>query len=136
MDKPAEPFYRYRYGKRSTEPLQPEENAISVLHLLNRFDTAQCMDPRDRVYAMQRVERSAVIDPDYSASVEKVYTDFAGELATHGYADHILVAAVCRNDLSMSKTEGTMPSWVPDWRNLLTARTIESPLWRIVQTIE
>lgn len=70
-------------------------------------------DPRDKVYGLLALlgeEVTRRIIPDYSAPVEKVYTDFA-ELVINVTRSVDILRHVAPDD------SPSLPSWVPDWRS-------------------
>lgn len=85
----------------------------SIDHVFNLARRSQATDPRDKVYGMLGLANEKIasfIKPDYSKSVEQVYTEFAvGLIRSCQKLDEVL--SWCVFD------EGaTLPSWVPDWR--------------------
>jgi hypothetical protein len=66
-------------------------------------------DPRDHIYALlgmaSNTEQLGII-PDYSKSVEDIYTDVAGKILEHDF-DLLL--------MSWRGNSQQVPSWVPDW---------------------
>ena len=81
----------------------------SVLDLVRRADAT---DERDKIYSILGLLDPAIsagVTPDYSLSVQQVYTDFIKSVInTSKRLDHIVF-----RDIS---AEQGWPSWVPDWR--------------------
>ncbi|KAG0646983.1 Heterokaryon incompatibility protein [Hyphodiscus hymeniophilus] len=82
-----------------------------ILDILKFTRGYHCRDPRDRLYAIRSLVapwHSKIIVPDYSQTVEEVYTSFAKKwlselggaqfLGTFEHSSHL-----------------NLPSWVPDW---------------------
>ena len=87
-----------------------------VFHL----HTFQVSDPRDTIFAalsLGTFNGCKVIDhivtPNYSASIEVVYTDFAISVL-HNLPTLCLF---CFLDSSKNRVQTEWPSWVPDWRS-------------------
>ncbi|CAI7578636.1 unnamed protein product [Penicillium pancosmium] len=76
-----------------------------------------CSDPRDKVFGVLGLADEAV-RPDYSLSVEDVYTGIAAYLATYLGDMRIL------NFAGSSRSNLDIPSWVPDWNQ---KQTIQFP---------
>ncbi|KAL1603519.1 hypothetical protein SLS60_005107 [Paraconiothyrium brasiliense] len=95
-------------------------NLITATNLLNPgylFDllcaTAayDCTDPRDKIFALVSLfERGLpeALQPNYSCSVEELYTNVSAFLLTYGVA-RVLSAATYDE-------KGGLPSWAVDWR--------------------
>ncbi|KAH6849524.1 heterokaryon incompatibility protein-domain-containing protein [Alternaria alternata] len=90
-----------------------------LMHLVRRFDAT---DKRDKVYSMLGLldpTMSRGIAPDYSRSVQEVYTGFMMSVVeSSGGLDYIASAGI-------HPTEKDWPSWVPDWRLTSTRHHIE-----------
>ena len=75
-------------------------------------------DPRDYVYAllgMAADARSLGLKVDYSKSCRDVYIDLATAFICNGDLD---ILSYCR----YPRNRSDIPSWVPDWSSILTAR--------------
>ncbi|CZR68473.1 uncharacterized protein PAC_18372 [Phialocephala subalpina] len=86
-----------------------------LLPMLQYTRSFRCSDPRDRLYAIRALlhpEYNKLIVPDYSSSVEEVYTNFAKEWLLQ--LDDAEFLRYC--NLSPSFAEVDLPSWAPDWR--------------------
>ena len=83
-----------------------------ILSLLVEFSTAQCSNERDRIYALNALT-DVQARVSYTDSVKKVYMDYA-EL--HLVRCGNLAVLNCGG--AFRSTDSSMPSWVPDWRNL------------------
>lgn len=75
-----------------------------------RFQTT---DPKDKIYGLlglaSDVEQLDIL-PDYTKSVEEIYTEVASKILSDG--DFRLLQACQHKDGRVLK----LPSWVPDWR--------------------
>jgi len=78
------------------------------LRLLVYFSTADCMDARDRIYALNAVS-NVKVPVSYTDKVENVYISYA-EM-------HILLGnfAILNCAGATHLSASTIPSWVPDW---------------------
>ncbi|KAF2629366.1 hypothetical protein BU25DRAFT_409267 [Macroventuria anomochaeta] len=88
------------------------DDTPSIDHIFNLARKSQATDPRDKVYGLLGLLPTRItsyLKPDYSKSVEEVYTDLAiSLLRSCSRLDEVL--SWC------AFTEGsTLPSWVPDW---------------------
>ena len=69
----------------------------------------RCTDPRDKIYSLLGIASDAEqleIVPDYSKSVEEVYTDAAAKILSLGKLELLHY---------VHPQNPNMPSWVPDW---------------------
>ncbi|MCJ1353909.1 MAG: hypothetical protein MMC33_003896 [Icmadophila ericetorum] len=108
------------YRAQDMRPLQD----MKLLSLLQRFRNAQAMDPRDKVYALLAIanDTEAVnLDPNYSLTWQQVYIRLA---------KYYIELQDCLSIITMSafcpKTLEELPSWVPDWRFVSEANTLNS----------
>lgn len=106
------------------------------LDTLVEFDSFECSNPRDRLYALYGVMQHwfpnsasmqvLVDDIDYGLPIRDVFTDFAvlmmrlkdGFPLDNGYncTTHVLqLAAAMRPTLHQTAAGQKVPSWVPDW---------------------
>ncbi|KAJ5407926.1 heterokaryon incompatibility protein-domain-containing protein [Penicillium cosmopolitanum] len=79
---------------------------LDILLAASQYD---CSDPRDKVFGVLGLADEA-IRPDYSLSVEDIYTGIAAYLATYLGDMRILNFAGSKNRSNLD-----IPSWVPDW---------------------
>ena len=78
-------------------------------------------DPRDKIFALLGMakeveedrEMAALLRPDYSKSVQQVFTEVTGAFITRG--DLVLLSSVERQN--MRQIDG-LPSWVPDFTSV------------------
>ncbi|KAI0104010.1 hypothetical protein GGR51DRAFT_239766 [Nemania sp. FL0031] len=113
----------------------PDYNALAskemgIIDIMEKFSDTDCVDERDRIYAVAALAGDVVFRPeakeeekkkilirvDYTKSVEEVYYDFAtAVLRTESDSQilHLMFAATRRMD---GRAMNTSPSWVPDWR--------------------
>jgi hypothetical protein len=79
------------------------------LRLLIDFSTADCTDPRDRIFALNAVS-NVKASVSYTDTAEQVYKSYA--------AMHISLGnfAILNCAGAMMSAESPLPSWVPDWR--------------------
>lgn len=85
---------------------RPSRDEISFLQLLLNLHAAQCVDDRDRLYALNNLNPDP-ISIDYSQPPEEIYTRFA-----MGKAQEDLRILYCAGVHRGNR----LPSWVPDWR--------------------
>lgn len=82
-----------------------------ILESLMSFKCKRAADPRDKIYGLLDLQSSPNIielQPDYAATVQQVYTDFASELIrSQGW--------VVPLHLDLNQVTEGLPSWVPDW---------------------
>lgn len=98
----------------------------SVLHAMETFHDFAGTDDRDRVAAFlnlgwPRTSLGSDFVVDYSHSVDYNYYRFAKHMVDIGKGAEVLVAAsYCYRSIEAS--QGSLPSWVPDWRTMLRRR--------------
>ncbi|KAM0802255.1 heterokaryon incompatibility protein-domain-containing protein [Usnea florida] len=86
--------------------------------LLDMVRTLSATDPRDKIFALlgmakevgEDQDMATLLQPDYSKSVQQVFTEVTGASLTRG--DLVLLSSVERQN--MRQTTG-LPSWVPDF---------------------
>lgn len=87
----------------------------------------KCEDPRDRIYAILTLlnseDQKLDIKPDYTRSVEDLYTDVARRNIVERCPLNILETC----ELSLRSIN--IPSWVPDWSTQLDFRHITLSRW-------
>ncbi|KAJ4423183.1 hypothetical protein N0V82_002177 [Gnomoniopsis sp. IMI 355080] len=92
-----------------------------LLPLLRSLSPNGCTDPRDRLFcalmAVRSWDEEAVI-PHYGLSTEEVYIGITSYLIQkqHALKDALSLAGKAQHRLSHAK----LPSWVPDWDNLMS----------------
>lgn len=90
-----------------------KKRRLPLWRLLHEFSSRQCIDPRDRIYALQSLMRDPVDDllrSDYSKSVEEVYSN----ATRHFTADRESLDVICGH--RYEKGIRSLPSWVPDYQ--------------------
>lgn len=114
---------------------------LRILDLMEKFQDFDCKDPRDRMYALFELPGHSSdglsISPDYTKSVEQVYTDLALECLSNDFGIVVLkvlhYAGAFRSwetSPSSSTTPNSslsLPSWVPDW----TCRARYHHFWNV-----
>jgi hypothetical protein len=97
----------------------------SNIRLLMR-DT-KCEDPRDRIYAILTLlnaeDQKLDIKPDYSQTVEALYTDVARRNIIE--RDQLNMLETCE----LSSRSIDIPSWVPDWSTQVAFHHITLSRW-------
>ncbi|KAM5474403.1 hypothetical protein MauCBS54593_001978 [Microsporum audouinii] len=78
-----------------------------------------CLDPRDKIFAVLALLHKEGIRPDYSLPVEVVYTGITAYLLQNCLAFWPLSL------LGMGKRGSGLPSWVPDWSQPLSLGHID-----------
>jgi hypothetical protein len=88
----------------------------SLFRLLSTTSASHATDPRDKIYALLGFEEVSVLDlePDYTKSVERVYTEFVQAYLESKYKLDILF----QGGIGYGNVEPFigLPSWVPDFR--------------------
>jgi len=106
---------------------RPETQIEKALQLLELYHKAECVDERDRLYALYGLSLSIKLpaeqDPkltrlcpvDYSNHFSHIYTNFAVAAIESGHLYKVLANAIEFGTLSQ-QDEG-WPSWVPSWNS-------------------
>ncbi|PWY85601.1 hypothetical protein BO83DRAFT_443532 [Aspergillus eucalypticola CBS 122712] len=81
-----------------------------LLPILAQASSYECSDPRDKVFAVLSLVSQSELKPDYTVSVESVYTGLSAYLMEVCNSMDVLELA----GLTIKKTFD-LPSWVPDW---------------------
>jgi hypothetical protein len=96
-------------------------------HLRIRFGNAECKDTRDKIYAilalLSEADRQLGIKPNYSQTVEELYTDVARRVIVRQHRLDLLGSC----DIAMRKLR--IPSWVPDWSIPLPMSDVPVTQW-------
>ncbi|KAK4160198.1 heterokaryon incompatibility protein-domain-containing protein [Cladorrhinum sp. PSN259] len=121
------------------DELEKQEEYFSLFNLTTTIGTFRATNPRDHCYALlpMRIipsefrDASSPFAVDYTAPVEKVYTEFTKEIIrTSSRGSHAsLLSVLFLRNLEDFQTAGSshraaLPSWVPDYQ----ASPIQSPL--------
>lgn len=89
-----------------------DRDDIPFADLINGTQYCKCLDPRDRIYAIQSIlagrERKMGLEPDYTKTVSEVYQEFLLRYIDNTRCLNLLA------DARISK-ENKWPSWVPNW---------------------
>lgn len=100
--------------RRVFQGLTTDRSALGLTQLLLRTMANRATDPRDKVFALFGIANEAhdiaPARPDYSRTVEEVYTSLARSLVGNDHSLQILSA------VQHGYTCSSLPSWVPDWR--------------------
>ncbi|GKZ38457.1 hypothetical protein AbraIFM66950_010681 [Aspergillus brasiliensis] len=86
-----------------------------LLPLLAQASHYECSDPRDKVFAVLSLVSQSELNPDYTVSVESIYTGLAAFLIKSCSEMNVLDLA------GLMKKKLDIPSWVPDWSQDLSA---------------
>ncbi|PVI01611.1 hypothetical protein DM02DRAFT_613548 [Periconia macrospinosa] len=107
-----------------------------MVDLLHAARNAKCKDPRDNVYAILNLvseEKRLNIQPDYTKSVDWLFTQVAVQSMLHDRSLNILSHVRGKKSIGVPATEllvqektslDDLPSWVPNW----TLQIHEQPL--------
>lgn len=103
----------------------------SLLFNLVQFAGAQCLDDRDRLYALRALSKDGEnLIVDYTKNTETVYLDFAKRLIEAGRIFLIAMCTVLEGDNKLAEPR-TVPSWCPDWKALRNFQWAWAPWpWR------
>jgi len=98
------------------EPPHDDVPLMGLLELLSITRHMEATDPKDKLYALLGVDeiQDIPVQPNYTHSVNKVYTDFAVNWIRIRSSLDILVDA----GIGIPKRDLQLPSWVPDHRKL------------------
>ncbi|KAI5922400.1 heterokaryon incompatibility protein-domain-containing protein [Camillea tinctor] len=91
--------------------------SYSLAYVLSSFRSFKCKDPRDKVFSLLGLIRSAdhpLILPDYRKDEVQVYKDVARYIFTVEQTSRKLVALAVAG-IGHYRRLGKLPSWVPDW---------------------
>lgn len=83
------------------------QRPMSLVELLVSSRDLECSDPRDRVFALSSLLKDSEINPDYTKSASRVFTEAADALLS-SYGPMVLSYAGINRNMGF-------PSWVPDW---------------------
>ena len=89
------------------------QTQYTLLDLVSAFRNMESTDPRDKLYAFRGLASDKLLAPlpDYSKSVEQVYSEFATYFVSQGYGMQLLCEA---GTMRFSKMQ-TLPSWAAEW---------------------
>jgi len=99
-----------RLAAESRQPYTPD-----VLNLVRLTRSSQATDPRDKIFAVYGMlgKQAYPVEPDYTKSVEDIYTRFAVEqIRKSGSLDILPLAESSRSGSNLGLG---LPSWVPDF---------------------
>lgn len=89
------------------------QNSMSLLSLLRRFRNRKASDPRDKVYALlslvKTAEHRSALEPNYALDEREVF-----KLAAIKSIYDSASLSVLHTDVQR-KYRHDLPSWVPDW---------------------
>ena len=110
----------------------PYHGIKRVLWLLEQYHRANCVDERDRLYALYGLLLSTKLPPlqvrplmrvcpvNYNIHFSHIYTDFAAAAVKSGHGFKVLAQVIEFGGLSQQ--DECWPSWVPSWN---TEKTME-----------
>jgi len=81
------------------------------LEVVRRYRRWSATRPQDKIYGIQGIS-SGRMESFYTDNPDQLYTDFAFSMISKYSSLNILQEVSCNH-----KTNGTLPSWVPDWSN-------------------
>ncbi|OJJ75355.1 hypothetical protein ASPBRDRAFT_484225 [Aspergillus brasiliensis CBS 101740] len=85
-----------------------------LLPILVQASSYECSDPRDKVFAVLGLISQSELYPDYTVSVESIYTGLTTYLIKICSTTEVLELAGSR------RKNFDIPSWVPDWSQALS----------------
>lgn len=111
-------------------------NGAALLTLLNAIRPTSCTDPRDKVYAVRGMAEdlgAGDVVPDYSRSVEAVYTDVARFSLSQpsdglNIFGHVVFPPADSTLMGCMHDGPRIPTWTPDWRDILGVRPFSERL--------
>ncbi|RDI88985.1 hypothetical protein Vi05172_g1274 [Venturia inaequalis] len=113
-----------RWGSRNTNSRSLKPSASKVVQfglLLHNLRHCEATDARDKVYAFLGLSFKplAMLQADYSVSVEELYTDVAITILGSGDLEalSLLYFVQTSNKHQTPINSASLPSWVPDWRH-------------------
>ncbi|KAL9107037.1 MAG: hypothetical protein Q9227_007983 [Pyrenula ochraceoflavens] len=114
---------------------------LSLGFLLYSACMQEASDPRDKVYAVLNLastdystshDEQSIVRPDYSLSVQQVYTEAARAIIRRDRSLDILPIVTDIDEEDQNRTANLdLPSWVPNWSapNILRGITQDAPRW-------
>ncbi|KAF3059753.1 Heterokaryon incompatibility protein 6, OR allele [Daldinia childiae] len=100
-----------------------QENFNKLMDLDHKYNNTQCLDPRDRLYAVLAMlkddEKALIPSPDYTQPYDKLYATVVRNWI--GSNNSLNILCQCRPN------DGTCPSWVPDWSKPDTRSIVFAP---------
>lgn len=108
---------------------------LSLFDLVSSNLNRRCANDSDRIYALlglPRADNDLAITVNYNTKVEDLYTEFAlsylrkNSLKPLHYAGQAIKSPPGQTATSWTNT--TLPSWVPDWRNIYPRVSLCSPI--------
>ncbi|RAH62492.1 hypothetical protein BO85DRAFT_502411 [Aspergillus piperis CBS 112811] len=92
-----------------------------LLPILAQASSYECSDPRDKVFAVLSLISQSELKPDYTVSVERVYTGLSAYLIKACKFMDVLELA------GLTTKTFDLPSWVPDWSQALSTTATPIP---------
>jgi hypothetical protein len=98
--------------------LNPGRSNYHILELVEECTTFEYVDARDRIYGLASLAdpRHMTVEPNYRASVDRVYREFAEGCVSSGAIPFMLHCAARRLRARAPNGVDPWPSWIPDWR--------------------
>lgn len=106
-----------------------ERRNHSFVHVLNQVDRLKAEDPRDYIYAFlgcpisQTKDRNRLMEPDYTLTVDDVYSAAAIALLKRTNEGALVLTAV-RHPSRQHLVQTKQPTWVPRWHIVRSYNTI------------
>ncbi|PYH66553.1 uncharacterized protein BO88DRAFT_427642 [Aspergillus vadensis CBS 113365] len=97
------------------------EDIEIFLPILAQVSSYECSDPRDKVFAVLSLISQSELIPDYTVSVERIYTELAAYLIKVCNTMDVLESA------GLTIKTFDLPSWVPDWSQALSTTATSIP---------
>lgn len=92
-----------------------------LLPILAQAFSYECSDPRDKIFAVLSLISQSELKPDYTVSVESVYTGLSAYLIKICNSMDVLELA------GLTVKTFDVPSWVPDWSQALSTTATPIP---------